>query len=107
MPDKYILIDDSNYDTFDAMEIFARGVVRLWYDSEPPARSTKAVYITEGNVAGVGDKLNPSDLNQFGIKLSDLFTMLGLSMDDYGEALSRGFHADVKLPASIIDSYSG
>jgi hypothetical protein len=97
-----------------------RGVVRLWYEQpSPPAapgvpasRSDKWIVIGDdiGPTSGptdqrYGEDIRSGDVSRVG-GWQTLLTERGLSLDDYLDP-TKSFSADLALPASIVDAYTG
>jgi hypothetical protein len=95
-----------------------RGVVRLWYEKPLPSApgipdtpSNKFLVVgddigpTSGPVAQrYGEDIRSGDVSKIG-GWEKLLTDRGLSIDDYIN--NTNFSADLALPASIIDAYTG
>lgn len=93
-----------------------RGIVRLWYEvpgrpGVPQSRSDKWIVIgddlgpTSGPVAGrYGEDVRSGDVARLG-GWQTLLTERGYSLDMFNG--QNTFSADIALPASVVDAYTG
>jgi hypothetical protein len=83
-----------------------RGIIRLWYNDDPPVKSDMVVVVTDTNLS-IGESLKQSDLVALNTSLGEILDYAGMTLDDYEDMKNRKFHCDLKIPAEFIDAYTG